>query len=262
MEDSIQLKNTGHVLFLLLLFMIAAGVFQDVFHAARNNYAFYLSESLLFKTFWLCFLPLFLLFSYGFTNIKNSSNLQCGLLVVGLICLHVLLVTLIISGLSVVFFDHGYSLGKVFTYTMSNDLLTLILIYGAFVFMYKYTTTTIANIQPTPQQITVKAGNQSVRIKLKDIILIQAATPYISIQLAKKKLLLTTTLKSFQQQLDERFIRVHKSSIVNSDHVIACQSRMNGDYDLIMSDTSHVRLSRNYVADYRQRFQPSPPLKA
>ncbi len=51
-----------------LLQMLASGLFvitivtilQDLIHSRLNNYSFYFSESLLFKTFWFLFLPLLL----------------------------------------------------------------------------------------------------------------------------------------------------------------------------------------------------------
>lgn len=54
-----------------------------------------------------------------------------------------------------------------------------------------------------------------------------------------------------------KFIRIHKSNLVNIDFVESFVSRFNGDYDLTLSNNVTLRISRNYAADFKKAFKQS-----
>jgi two-component system LytT family response regulator len=56
-------------------------------------------------------------------------------------------------------------------------------------------------------------------------------------------------------QLDSRFVRIHRSTIVNIQSVSKWTSRGNGDYDLLMSEGTLLRLSRNYAQAFREAME-------
>ena len=63
------------------------------------------------------------------------------------------------------------------------------------------------------------------------------------------------TLKSLSEKLDNRlFVRIHKSEIVNLSKVQSYQSRQNGDYDVTISDSSVLRISRNFAKDFKTKL--------
>ncbi|HNJ56177.1 MAG TPA: LytTR family DNA-binding domain-containing protein, partial [Chitinophagaceae bacterium] len=72
----------------------------------------------------------------------------------------------------------------------------------------------------------------------------------------QKKYLHSQSLKSILQQLDEKqFVQIHKSCLVNINTIASCTSRLNGDYDLTLTNGSVLRLSRNYVPVFRQKTE-------
>jgi hypothetical protein len=179
---------------------------------------------------------------------------------------HLILVSLTIWFLSAIFYYNAYEFYKAFTYTLSNDLVKMLLIYGIFIFSQKYLGIKpekgIARKQASrPEYVSVGHGGNYTRLKLSEILYIRAATPYIAIQLKEKQFLHSGTLKSIVEKLDSRFIRIHKSSIVNIDKVVSYKSRLNGDYDLELQDGAKIRLSRNYINDFRNNFESGPQLK-
>ncbi|MCB0649587.1 MAG: LytTR family transcriptional regulator, partial [Saprospiraceae bacterium] len=88
-----------------------------------------------------------------------------------------------------------------------------------------------------------------------DIITITANAPYVIIQLENKKFVYHATLKSMEQMLDDqKFIRIHKSCIVNLSKVSSIKSRGNGDYDLEILDGGIVRLARTYVKSFKSKW--------
>jgi DNA-binding LytR/AlgR family response regulator len=73
----------------------------------------------------------------------------------------------------------------------------------------------------SPDHIFVKSGYKLVRVELPDIEYIESMHEYISIHRAGEKPLMTlVSLKSIENQLPaEKFIRVHRSFIVNKDKI-------------------------------------------
>ena len=111
-----------------------------------------------------------------------------------------------------------------------------------------------ASITTSPQYLIVNSGKLSTKINLAEIIYIKSATPYIMIYLANKNYIHSDTLKSIMTRLDQRFFRIHKSCIVNIEHVITFTSRLNGDYDLTLQNGVELRLSRHYAEAFKSVF--------
>ncbi|MBD3668720.1 MAG: LytTR family transcriptional regulator [Kangiella sp.] len=260
-------NRTIGVLLFTLIAIVSLAIFQDYLHSARNGYPFFFSESLLFKAFWVFFPPLLLLLKYAHRKGYLNSLPKMGGAVAVATLVHLCLVPLTIWSLSAIFREQSYGILKVLTYTMANDLVKMLLIYSAFTLWLKHSEskrqTVAVDNQPTsqPQYLTVSSGKNNTRIKLSDVLYIKAATPYVAIQLADKQFLHSESLKSISEQLDDRFIRVHRSSIVNIDKVVSYQSRLNGDYDLRLQDETEIRLSRNYVSQFKEHFKSGPQVK-
>lgn len=258
-------KRLLNILTRVLVLLVAVTIFQDYVDSRRNSYAFYFSESLLFKTNWLLFIPLLMLQ----VNFLLKRHLHKGLAIFIPMILHLLILPLTIWGLSSIFFSNAYSYYKILTYTLSHDLYKLFLIYGAVAFFYKSRRSIISseeNIaersQGSLKKVTVSNGRNYTAIGINEIYYLKAATPYIAIYTEEKHYLHTATLKSLQQELDgKQFLRVHRSSIVNLEKVAAYRSRLNGDYDLILNNGSEVRLSRNYVSGFKKNFENIPQVK-
>ncbi len=279
-KESNQFFKGNKVLSILLSVSIAAvaiAILQDYFHSARNGYPFFFSESILFKTFWLYFPPILLLLKYSHHKGYLNSAVRMGGAVAVATLVHLSLVPLTIWGLSVIFREQAYGILKVLTYTLANDLVKMLLIYGIFVLWLKHLETKRHNDESrsqtqeneasqvptsTNKYLTVNSGKNNFRINLSDVLYIKAATPYVAIQLEDKQYLHSESLKSISEKLDDRFIRVHRSSIVNVDKVASYQSRLNGDYDLKLEDGTEVRLSRNYVSAFKHHINSGPQLKA
>ncbi|KFF09507.1 LytR/AlgR family response regulator transcription factor [Chryseobacterium luteum] len=63
----------------------------------------------------------------------------------------------------------------------------------------------------------VKSSGQQHRINFGDILYIESIKDYVNIRTANEEYIVLDTLKSLENQLSERFVRVHKSFIVNLD---------------------------------------------
>lgn len=103
--------------------------------------------------------------------------------------------------------------------------------------------------------ILVTDGNKKQNITVLEILYFSANPPYINIHLEGKKHLYNATLRSISIKLNpEKFVRVHKSTIVNIEMVTSYTTRLNGDYDLTMKNNVQLRVSRNFATDFKNLF--------
>lgn len=248
-------------LIVIVLSIVSLAVFQDFLESQRNGYSFYLSESILFKTVWFLFIPQLALIKRILSNQKIDSFSKKVSLIVLSIAIHLIVLTLVFSLCSIIFFNGSYSIYKIVSYTLANDFYKLVIVYAAFVFIHKYLSnkipeTVTLNNKIGTQKIVIANGKKRTILEVNDIYRITAETPYISIQLEDKKYLHTETLKSISTQLDNSmFVRVHRSTIVNMDKVVSLKSRLNGDYDILLKNGIELRLSRTYAANFKSMFK-------
>jgi len=62
-------------------------------------------------------------------------------------------------------------------------------------------------------------------------------------------------MSDVEKRLDPlRFVRIHRSAIINIDRVESLERTVNGDYRVFLKDGSTLPLSRNYKAAMQARF--------
>lgn len=267
-------ERVPRLVFVIIAAITTVALVQDVVEAHVHAFPFYLSEALLFKTTWLLFLPLlsvqwYCLKASGYTA---SSGKRILLIMVSVV-LHACLVPLMIWSISSLLFDHTYHYSGTLQYTLSEDLVKLLVGYSLLPLLVRKTADAKPEAapgvlpvkldnHPLPERIIVFNGKVHLPLSVADIEYISAETPYIAFHAAGKTYLQTGTLKSIQQQLDGKpFLRVHKSAIVHLQHVRAYTSRSNGDYDLTLSSGAEVRLSRSFAAAFKQALAGATPVK-
>lgn len=267
---SITDKKAAFVLTLLVLAFVVLTLTQDFLRSDLKNSAFYFSESLMFSSFWWLFAPL-LFTQYFAVKHKNRKRLEFQIAIIILpIFLHLFAFPFLIWVISELFYYHTYEIEQTLQYTLSEHLYKLILLYSIPIFVYQQlnakaqtTKTLIVSdsqiIEPNfATSIMVSEGDKRKSIAVINILYFTANTPYINIYLNGKKYLKSETLKSISEKLNIKiFIRVHKSTIVNIQQVQSYTSRLNGDYDVTMSDGAQLRVSRNFASDFKKKFQES-----
>jgi len=111
------------------------------------------------------------------------------------------------------------------------------------------------NIQnDTFEKIAVPSGNSLILLKISDIIYIKGEGAYSEIYMSdKSKHMVSRNLKNFEEILlkDKRFLRTHKSYIVNFDEVVSYNKSDGGWLDMkngnsipVSSDKSNLILDR------------------
>jgi two-component system LytT family response regulator len=97
------------------------------------------------------------------------------------------------------------------------------------------------------ERFIVKTNGHMFFIKTEDIDWIEAEGNYVSLHSGKEAHLLRDTISALESQLDpKKFLRVHRSTIINLDRVKELQSWFHGDYRIIMQTGKELMLSRSY----------------
>ncbi|UNY98053.1 LytTR family DNA-binding domain-containing protein [Zhouia spongiae] len=84
--------------------------------------------------------------------------------------------------------------------------------------------TTVQPDQTSEAYIFVKSGYKTIKLNNKQIVYIQAAGDYVEYHLADgSKVLSLDNLKDIQNRLTTSYQRVHKSYIINMEHIISIE---------------------------------------
>ncbi|WP_026967363.1 LytR/AlgR family response regulator transcription factor [Algoriphagus terrigena] len=249
-------------LILLLVALLGITILQDYLQSGYQDHAFYFSESLLFNLFWPLIIPVTLILSSTFKHVKTLSKwTKRALFVLLATIFHLLLFAFLVFAVSGLFYDHTFGFFGNLVYSLSHDLYKYLLIYTAISLIptQKLPDTKIQKSGEYPDFLLLQSGKRTEKIPTESILFTASATPYVEFFTAEKKYLQHGSLKSFSEKLNPSvFVRIHKTTLVNVSKVDSISSRGNGDYDLLLSNGQALRLSRNYVPDFRSRFEQAP----
>jgi two-component system LytT family response regulator len=89
-------------------------------------------------------------------------------------------------------------------------------------------------------------------LSVEDIDWIEAAGYYACLHVGSDTHILRRSLSELEQDLgDERFIRIHRSIVVNLERIRGLELQTGGEYEVVLKSKVRLRLSRRY----RKRFQ-------
>lgn len=106
----------------------------------------------------------------------------------------------------------------------------------------------VSGTKPVAQRMALKSEGRIVLVELSEIRWIEAAGNYLRVHTqGQGSLLVRSTLREFQARLDvHRFVRIHRSLIVNRDCVKVLRPWYSGEYSVVLDDGKELTLSRNY----------------
>lgn len=266
--DSVRLsKEIIAALLMLPLFLVFSTVGLDFYYSKLNKSSFYFTESIMFSSFWLLFFP-FLVFQFKMIS-RNQRKLLLLFTPVLLITLHLIAYPALIWFLSKIFYYHTYSYLQTLYFGLTEYLLIVLVIYGIspvlFLLLRKIPDNHLnaaaeenSAFEFLDSLLVSEGNNKKTVIRVEDILFFSSNTPYVFVHHKEKKYLSDKTLKFLEANLNtNQFVRIHKSYIVNLKMVKSFRSRLNGDYDLTLSDNTVLRLSRNYAADFKNKVKAS-----
>ncbi|WP_341227607.1 LytTR family DNA-binding domain-containing protein [uncultured Arcticibacterium sp.] len=238
----------------LLVFVFLLAVLQDYIYSRLQQTGFYLSESLLYNTFWVFFIPLTIFINrlLSRANPKNEIsklpyNLGIG---IAFSFLHITLFASLFVLISHMAFSPPHRFSNIFNAAFSNQFYIATLWYMIIPALYISRSKSNSSYS---DNIKVKAGSKIISITTASIQLISTDKPYSIIYTDDQKFLENKSLKELETELDPTiFLRVHRSTIINCTYLKELKSRSNGDYDALLENGQTIRLSRHYRNNWHQ----------
>ena len=107
--------------------------------------------------------------------------------------------------------------------------------------------------QQWPEKLVVKDGSDIHLIKVADIHWVDAAGDYMCIHASGETHIMRITMKQLEAMLNPaRFLRIHRSTIINTDYVNGAQTLGNGEYMLSLEGGAQLKVSRGYRDKVKQ----------
>jgi two-component system LytT family response regulator len=102
--------------------------------------------------------------------------------------------------------------------------------------------------RPKPlERLVIKSGGRVFFLRAEEIDWIEAAANYVKLHVGKESHLLRETINGLAAKLDpDKFLRIHRSTIINLERVKELQSWFHGDYVVILKDGTQLTSSRNF----------------
>lgn len=109
-----------------------------------------------------------------------------------------------------------------------------------------------------PERFAVRRRGKEIMVEVADIDWVEAAGNYAVLHVGGETLEIRSSLTKLESELDpKRFVRVHKSHLVNVARIVEVTPWVSGDWRIRLQDGAEVNLSRRY----RQRFEALVPVR-
>lgn len=107
----------------------------------------------------------------------------------------------------------------------------------------------LADLRPraqAPERIAIKTEGRVVFVNVNEIDWVEAADNYVGLHVGKESHLLRETMTSLESRLPKPFLRISRSTIVNTERIKELQPLFHGDYAVILKDGTKLTLTRGY----------------
>ncbi|HEX6315332.1 MAG TPA: LytTR family DNA-binding domain-containing protein [Gemmatimonadaceae bacterium] len=121
-------------------------------------------------------------------------------------------------------------------------------------------TSAVSSTQSSPylDRIVVRSRSRILFLDVAEVTWLEAFGNYVRFHTPGEVYTVRGTLTSFEKELDPtRFVRIHRSMIVNRDVIRELHSRRTGDFTLVTNGGEQLTLSRNFrskVPELRRRL--------
>ncbi len=98
-----------------------------------------------------------------------------------------------------------------------------------------------------PEIMAIKDGSEITRVRVETIQWIDAAGDYMCVHTDTDTHIMRRTMKELIEELDpKKFIRVHRSVIVNVQYVSKLVSHISGEYHVVLLNGTELKVSRSH----------------
>ncbi|WP_244219454.1 LytTR family DNA-binding domain-containing protein [Corallococcus interemptor] len=115
---------------------------------------------------------------------------------------------------------------------------------------------TLPEPSPAPrylERLVIREVGRVTLLPVEDVDWISAEDNYVQVHVGGPGHLLRQPLRELEARLGpERFVRIHRSTLVNLQRVQELRPLLHGEYQVILRDRTTLKLSRGY----RERLGP------
>jgi two-component system, LytTR family, response regulator len=102
-------------------------------------------------------------------------------------------------------------------------------------------------------RLMIKSREQISMISIDEIDWIESAGDYVYVHSKSQKHIVRDTLTSLEKRLNpQKFIRIHRSAIVNIEQIKSLKPNVHGDYDVFLHNGDKLKLSRSFRAQFQK----------
>ena len=101
--------------------------------------------------------------------------------------------------------------------------------------------------EAAPERIAVRESGRVILLRVDDIDWVEAADNYVCLHCGADIHVLRETMNAVEARLGpSRFVRIHRSAIVNIDRIRELQPWFRGDFQVILRDGTKLTMTRNH----------------
>ena len=102
-------------------------------------------------------------------------------------------------------------------------------------------------------RLVVKSGRKTLLLQPEQIEWIEAERDYVRLHQGAESFLVRSSMNRLSELLDARdFMRVHRSTLVNLNHVSEMRALNSGDYEILLDNKTRLLMSRRYRSALQQ----------
>ena len=107
-------------------------------------------------------------------------------------------------------------------------------------------------------RIVIRSGGRLSFLKADEIDWIEGAGVYATLHVGRTSCLYRAALSELAERLDpRRFVRVHRSAIVNLESVVQLEPLSHGEFEVVLRNGARPRISRTFRAQLEARLGQS-----
>ena len=109
---------------------------------------------------------------------------------------------------------------------------------------------------PRLDRLVVKSAGRVFFLRTDELDWIEAAGNYVRLHLGEESHLFRETMNRMESRLDSRrFVRIHRSRIVNTERVKELQPWFNGEHVVVLQNGTRLTLSRGYREKLQEQLK-------
>jgi two-component system LytT family response regulator len=103
------------------------------------------------------------------------------------------------------------------------------------------------------ERLSIKSRGRITFLSVNDIDWIEAADNYVQVHTGRQSHLVHATLNGLESRLDSRrFLRIHRSAIVNVSRIKELQPLFHGEYRIVLKDSTELTSGRRYRSNLQR----------